>query len=395
MKKLILLIIAFSGILSMCKAQRVQGTIRNSNIPANNQIIVSIKPTVSFNALISNLIVCVQVPASVGARPTVTFSNLQPNLFATWTQLDMDQGDGFYTWGFNCVAPGAGNSGATAWAAAELDVLQVNFIGAPGAPFNARLAHYLDGGILLDKFALFYVETNLAAVNDGVISDWGNLFYGTGVSNGATAAGNIGVPNAEYSYVTAPNVVLPVKFLGFNVVKKSNDGLISWQVESESSITDRYEVERSLNGVDFQKINTITPKNNGSSTNSYELTDVNLSTVRSNGVIFYRIKQIDKDGKFVYTGIKNLRLDSKAIAIGVYPNPIRNFANLSIYLEQDSNATITINDASGKQLQNIQMALFKGPNIKKINMGSLAAGSYILKVRTANETEIISVVKTN
>ena len=393
MKKLILLLTSFLGLLSVSIAQRVQGTIRNSNVPSNNQVIVSIKPTTSFNALISNLIVSVQIPTSVGTRPTVTFTNLQPNLFATWTQLDQDQGDGFYTWGFNCVAPGAGNSDATPWAAAELDVLQINFIGTPGAPVTARLSHYLDGGSA--AYAIFYVETNLAAINGGVLSDWGNLFYGIGVSNGATAAGNINVPNAQYSFVTAPNIVLPVKFTGFNVVKKSSDGLITWQVESESSITDRYEIERSLNGVDFQKINTVAPKNNGSSTNSYELTDVNLSTVRSTGIIFYRIKQIDKDGKFVYTGIKNLRLDSKAMAVGVYPNPIRNFANLSIFTEQDSNATITINDASGKQIQHIQMPLFKGPNIKKINMGTLAAGSYILKVRTATETEIISVVKAN
>lgn len=395
MKKLILLLIAFSGLLSICNAQRVQGTIRNSNIPLNNQVIVSIRPSASFNAQISNLIVSVQIPTSVGARPAVTFGNLQPNLFASWTQLNQDQGDGFYTWGFNCVAPGPGNSGATAWAAAELDVLQVNFIGAPGAPFNARLAHYLDGGILSEKYAIFYVETNLVAVNGGVLSDWGNLFYGTGVSNGATAAGNISVPNAEYSYVTAPNVILPVKFLGFNVVKKNNDGLITWQIENESSITDRYEIERSLNGVDFQKVYTVAPKNNGSPSNSYDLTDANLSTIRATGIIYYRIKQIDKDGKFVYTGIKSLRLNAKSMVVGVYPNPIRNFANLSIDLEQDTNATITINDASGKQVQNIQMPLFKGPNNKKINMGTLASGSYILKIQTASETETISVVKTN
>jgi hypothetical protein len=393
MKKQILLLIAFSGLLSICNAQRVQGTIRNSNVAINNQVIVSIKPSAPFNALISNLIVSVQIPTSVGPRPTVTFTNLQPNLFATWTQLDQDQGDGFYTWGFNCVSPGAGNTDVTAWAAAEMDVLQINFIGAPGTPFTARLDHYLDGGSA--GFAIFYVETNLVAVNGGVLSDWGNLFYGTGASNGATAPGGIGVPNAGYSFVTAPNVVLPVKFVGFNVIKKNNDGLLTWQIENESSTTDRYEVERSLNGVDFKRVYSVAAKNNGKSSNSYDLTDLNLPALRSAGIFYYRIKQVDKDGKFLYTGVKNLRFTTKSMVVAIYPNPIKNFANLTIDLVQDANATVTINDASGKQIQNIQMSLFKGANIKKINMGTLAAGSYILQVQTADQTETIPVVKTN
>ena len=64
-------------------------------------------------------------------------------------------------------------------------------------------------------------------------------------------------------------------------------------------------------------------------------------------------------------------------------------------LEQDAEATITINDASGKQVQNIQTQLFKGMNIKKINMTSFAPGSYLLKVQTPSEIKTIPVVKTN
>jgi hypothetical protein len=81
--------------------------------------------------------------------------------------------------------------------------------------------------------------------------------------------------------------------------------------------------------------------------------------------------------------------------IGVYPNPVKNVANLTIDLEQDADATITINDASGRQVQNLPMQLFKGPNIKKINMGGLAAGSYMVKIQTATELKTIPVVKTN
>lgn len=391
MKQILLLLITFTGLFS--SAQRVRGTIRNANAALNNQVIVSIKPTAAFNAQISNLILSVQIPTSVGVRPVVTFTNLQPGLFASWTQVNQDQGDGFYTWGFNCAAPGASNSDAAAWTTAELDVLQVTFVGATVPLFAARMDHYLDGGI--GGFAIFYVETNLTAVNGGILSDWGNLFYGSGASNGATASGSLGVSNAQYSFTTAPGITLPVKFLGFNVTKKNSDAVLAWQIGNESALTERYEIERTLNGVDFKKVYTVAAKNNGNSSNSYTITDLNLSSVRSSGIFYYRIKQIDKNGDFVYSEVRSIRLNTNGIAIGVYPNPIRDFANVTIDIEQDVDGTITVTDASGKQVQYIQTQLFKGPNIKRINMANLASGSYLLKVKTPTEIKTLAIVKAN
>ncbi|MEO6547601.1 MAG: T9SS type A sorting domain-containing protein, partial [Ferruginibacter sp.] len=166
-----------------------------------------------------------------------------------------------------------------------------------------------------------------------------------------------------------------------------------WQIENETELTDRYEVERSLNGVDFNNVKTITPKKNGLSSNSYDLTDVNLTDLRSAGIFYYRIKQYDKDGRFIYSETRSVRFTSKGIVMGVYPNPLKDFANLSIDLEQNTSATITVNDASGKQVQSIQTLLFKGPNTKKINMAAFASGSYLLKVQTPTEIKTITIVK--
>src|SRR4029079_19508230 len=138
---------------------------------------------------------------------------------------------------------------------------------------------------------------------------------------------------------------------------------------------------------DFTKVTTIKAKHNGNSSNIYEVTDVNLTSVRSAGIVYYRIKQVDKDGRFILSGIKNVRLNVKDIAVSVYPNPIKDFANLTIDLEQDANTIITINDANGKQVKNIQTRLLKGANNKKIDMANLSSGSYLLKVQTPLETK--------
>ncbi|MEO6231289.1 MAG: T9SS type A sorting domain-containing protein [Ferruginibacter sp.] len=391
MTKFIFLLFTFIGLSGVCSAQRVQGTLKSTANP--NEVTVSIKPNSAFVAQISNLIVSVQIPTSVGPRPVIAFNNLQPSLFASWDQLDQDQGDGYYTWGFNCASPGGSNSTSTNWSATELDVLTISFIGASVPPFTARVCHYLDGGSA--GYAIFYVETSLAVVNNGVLSDWGNLFYGTGASNGSTAAGSIGVPNANYSFTTVSNVTLPVKFVGFNVAKKDKDALLTWQIENETAQADAYEIERSTNGVDFVKVDAVAAKNNGNSTNTYNFTDANFTRFRSSGVVYYRIKQMDKDGRFTLTNIKNLRLDTKNIAISVYPNPIKNFATVSFDLLSDAAVKMTINDASGKQVQTIPLQLFKGVNTKKIDMSTLTAGAYMLSVNTGEEIQNIALVKVN
>ncbi len=335
----------------------------------------------------SNITLCVAFPKSLSGTPSIT-SPISGQLF-TVPLNNVFGADSIYSWnGLGSTSdvnfPGDGTT--------EVHLATVTFnTGDPGVTATVKIANIAFTGP--SGFDYCYVAPGGAEQSGYTTPFYSNIAADPLLQNSGGINDPFAMPTSSYFGISS--VALPVKFTGFNVVKKNNDGSITWQIENESDLTDRYEIERSLNGVDFQKIYTVAPKKNGKSSNSYDLTDANLSTVRSTGIIFYRIKQIDKDGKFVYTGIKNLRLDSKAIAVGVYPNPIKNFANLSIYTEQDSNATITINDASGKQLQNIQMVLFKGPNIKKINMGALASGSYILKIRTATETETISVVKTN
>src|SRR5918993_1897856 len=108
MKKFFTLVLVLVGSLCAIHAQRVQGTLKAG--ASSNQVIIAVKPTLAFTAQVSNLILSVQIPTSVGPRPTVTFTNLQPSLFSTWDQIDADQGDGFYTWAFNCAAPGASNT---------------------------------------------------------------------------------------------------------------------------------------------------------------------------------------------------------------------------------------------------------------------------------------------
>lgn len=335
----------------------------------------------------SNITLCVAFPNTSSATPSIT-SPIAGQLFEAPLNNTFGS-DSLYSWN------GKGATSAVDFPAdgtTEVHLATVTFnTGNPGVTATVKIADIALSGP--SGFDYCYIAPGGVEHSGYSTPFYSNIPADPLLMN---SGGTNDVLTMSTSTLGIASVALPVKFLGFNVVKKNNDGFITWQIENESSITDRYEIERSLNGVDFKKVYTVIPKNNGSSTNSYDLTDANLNThSASGGIFYYRIKQIDKDGKFVYTSIKKLRLTSKAITVAVFPNPVKNFATVSIDIEQDTKGTITINDASGKQIQNIQIPLFKGPNIRKIDMGTLASGSYMLKVQTPTETEIISVVKTN
>ena len=232
----------------------------------------------------------------------------------------------------------------------------------------------------------WYVEV----IGTGDITDYNTMFFGT---PGLPPTNNSG---AAPSYVPLqPIIVIPVKFIGFTVTRSNNDAILKWQVTNEDANTDKYELERSMNGTDFTTFATVPKNASGTTTNTYTSTDADIAgRVVNNGIVYYRVKQVDKDGRFVYTDIKNIRFNGiKGFAVNVFPNPVKDIATVNIDLGTASNILILITDAAGKEVQKITMDGTIGGNAKKVNMNNLAAGTYIFKIKAGEETKVISVVK--
>lgn len=232
----------------------------------------------------------------------------------------------------------------------------------------------------------WYIQFN-QGVSD--VTDYNNPFYGIGAVNNGGAA--------DQFVTLQASVVVPVKFLGVSVSKKGSDAVVKWSVENESSITAKYEILRSSNGRDFATVATILPKNNGLSANTYELTESNIVALAraASGIVYYRIRQIDKDGVVTLSEIKSIRLDGKFVSISTYPNPVRDVTKMTIDLEKASDVLISVSNSSGQQVTNIQFQGFKGANFKDIDMSKFAGGNYLIKVQTATEVKTLPVTKVN
>ncbi len=188
--------------------------------------------------------------------------------------------------------------------------------------------------------------------------------------------------------------VLPVKFTLFDVAKKDNDALINWAVSNEDANTNRYEIERSTDGVSFEAIQTLLPQNNGLSTNNYSKTDASLTNIKSVGLIlYYRIKQVDNDGKTSFTDIKMVRLGNKSNLITAFPNPVKDFTTVQMEFAKAEQVTMSLCNVDGKTVQNFTLQAVKGINTKKVDLNNLPSGNYMLKVTTASDVKTIKLIK--
>lgn len=389
MKKYIYSLVILSSLLfpgAVDAQTRVQGTLIDMGV-GNAVRVYGRSNTALNNVLFGNINITLSFPTQGAGNPTnaqITVNPLIPNLSVTAEPSNpiIANGRAFYSYVLNDNAV----TTTTTWSAGSSNPI-AEFV-FPNTSFFPGMRMYdisPDGGPNAQMF--WYVQIN----GPGDVTDYTNMFYGVPERLPLNTAG------ADSSWVPLqPATIIPVRFVSFSAVKENNNALLTWKVDNEDAGTDRYEVERSINAVDFVKIATLPAKNNGSSSNSYTSTDLNLSslTLNANGVIYYRVKQIDKDGRFVYTDIKNIRLSGvKGFNAAIFPNPVKDFATLNIDLVTAADITVSINDAAGKILQNITLKGAIGGNTNRINMARYAAGTYQVKVFVGTEMKTLSVIK--
>jgi len=106
------------------------------------------------------------------------------------------------------------------------------------------------------------------------------------------------------------------------------------------------------------------------------------------GVYYYRIKSIDKDGRSNYSLVKSVLYKNAGKQIVVGPNP---FTNSFTVGNMHNVKTVYITDLSGRTLFSKDV---RNQSSTQIDAQSLPAGSYHLKIlQTSGEAMIIKLVK--
>lgn len=386
MKRILSLVALGMVISSSAFSQSIQASIGAGT--QDNRVKVYLKTDVTQASTISTLQFNVGVDATnIVTAPTLTLISNGLGIANNGWTIGVPYLEGGY-WNYN-IFTSTSPLTPSFTSGVDFEAMELEFSNGVPATGKVGLVTLPDGGATTFA-ALFYCT---GTVNSNGL---GNLYYlrsGVTVDNQNSYDPSGSTAGTGTSVASIPSVVLPVKFLSFNAAKSNNTALLTWAVEHEDANTASYEVLKSVNGIDFTSIKTLAPAGNGRSSNTYNFTVENLSSIRSSGVIYFRIKQTDKDGKAVYTDIKNVRLSGNGLSVAVYPNPVKNTANVSFDMEETAEISIAVVDALGKQLSVKNVKGIKGANITAVDMSRMAAGNYTLKLQTATETKVVSVVK--
>jgi len=188
---------------------------------------------------------------------------------------------------------------------------------------------------------------------------------GYSAKEGSSNNNNDGVPAYD-----VPSAVLPVTFGTFTAQKQNNTSLLKWTTEEESN-TDKFIIERSGNGRTYTSIGEVQAAGNSTLETAYQLIDQHPL----NGNNIYRIKEMDKEGRFNLSDLRSLNFADIKPYIQISPNPANNIVTIKIP-DNTQNLTVRLLSTNGQLISN---KVLDGETLT-FDVSKLAAGVYNITI---------------
>jgi hypothetical protein len=194
--------------------------------------------------------------------------------------------------------------------------------------------------------------------------------------------------SAACNCVAAGCPVLPISLKEFGVKANTNTNTITWTTATEQN-NSHFDIERSTNGVNFEKIGTV--KGNGTTTQAIQYSFLDARPAA--GINYYRLRQTDYDGKFTVSHVVYAKINGAFSFAKSYPVPFDNLLNVEIVASNNTTATINIIDAMGKIVLTQATTLNSGTNTIALNTEILPKGVYSITLQNDRQTITTKVVK--
>jgi hypothetical protein len=215
---------------------------------------------------------------------------------------------------------------------------------------------------------------------------------------GAPSISTLGTNTAlTYNFTTGfsgfgagiPDVALPLRLLTFDGQLLQKHAALQWTTAFESN-TKRFGVERSYDGISFTNIGYIDAAGNSSSLHQYAFTDKTLAKPKN----YYRLNEMDVDGRSSYSKTVMISNTGSEASFTVSPTPFTTGLDLVFDHPLEGKTSIRLLDMTGK-------ALFRQENTPAgqdhlhldLSGLDLAAGLYLLEVRTSKNVYVQKVLK--
>jgi len=166
---------------------------------------------------------------------------------------------------------------------------------------------------------------------------------------------------------------LPVTLTNFDGILQNGNALLTWSTATEIN-NKGFELQKSMDSQAFTDIGFVAGYGNSSLVHNYNFTDEKVLS----GSNYYRLKQIDLDGRFTYSSI--IKLDYSKFDWTILGNPVSNNSWVQVQMDKAANVIVQVFGMNGDVIQTI-------------NKGKIAAGTYSIPLNLSNFSSGIYVVR--
>ena len=256
-----------------------------------------------------------------------------------------------------------------------------------GALTTSLVANSADGNVVLTNFGAFTFTPN-----PGFVGTTTSFTYAI-CDNGAPSLCS-GPATVLITFQTQG--ALPVTLIDFGAIYDNDKVNIKWTSTFELN-NDRYEVERSTDGVSFKSVGIVKGLGTSSTKHDYQFNDDVSKNVLNKNDLYYRLKQVDLDGKTSYTKVLVVRVyRTKTLqSLSVTPNPAINDIKVNIQLNETAYIVLKVANSSGIEVMRKTTRGSNGTNSLRLEGTSrLQAGVYFLEVIVnSNERMMVKLIK--
>lgn len=185
--------------------------------------------------------------------------------------------------------------------------------------------------------------------------------------------------------LVSPLTVLPVLNLDFTAKATQKNIMLNWSTSAEIN-NKGFAIERSTDGIHFDKIDWVNGANNSSSERRYLYVD---NYVQPNVLYYYRLAQTDNNNSITRSDIKQAIVKATDIQVMISPNPATDY--LKVFISGTEGLyNIKMFNAQGSEVRSWSKLNLSTPN--NLNISGVAKGVYMLRVQTTNRSFVKKII---
>jgi hypothetical protein len=167
-------------------------------------------------------------------------------------------------------------------------------------------------------------------------------------------------------------VILPINFEDISALRIGDAVQIKWKAIVDASFQ-HYNIQRSINGVDFETIGLLTDAA------LFSFTDNDPKTGRN----YYRVQAVENNNTSKFSKTVWIIFSSRT-KINIYPNPTIDVLNIELFSNNDSEGLVELTSMEGKLVYKSKIILKRGMNLHKVNTADLPNHLYVVKIKNEN-----------